>query len=101
MVSVSRIYTVVALIPRGAVATYGQIAALAGQAGRARHVGRVLAALPHDRDVPWHRVVNARGAISLPAGSAAAACQRERLEREGVGFRPDGRVDLSRFRWQP
>lgn len=99
--AVSRIYTIVALIPPGSVATYGQVAALAGQPCRARLVGRLLAALPHDRDVPWHRVINARGRISLPAGSPAALRQRARLEREGIEFRPDGRVDLSRFRWRP
>jgi methylated-DNA-protein-cysteine methyltransferase-like protein len=79
-----RIYTVVRGIPRGKVATYGQVARLAGLKGHARQVGYALHALPGWKRVPWHRVVNAHGAISLPPGTGADVTQRLRLEREGV-----------------
>jgi methylated-DNA-protein-cysteine methyltransferase-like protein len=82
-------------IPRGRVASYGQVAALAGLEGRARLVGRVLAHLPPGSRVPWHRVVNARGELSL--GPEGAARQRALLEAEGVEFRASGRIDLRRF----
>jgi methylated-DNA-protein-cysteine methyltransferase related protein len=89
------IVAAVEAIPRGKVASYGQIAALAGLPGRARLVGRVLANLPEDREIPWQRVVNARGEISLTGESAAR--QRRLLAREGVSFTPSGRIDLRRF----
>lgn len=94
-----RINRVVARIPKGRVATYGQIARLAGLRGQARLVGYAMHALPAGTHVPWQRVVNARGEISLPGSSAAR--QRERLEREGVRFDARGRIDLDRFLWQP
>jgi methylated-DNA-protein-cysteine methyltransferase-like protein len=81
-------------LPRGKVASYGQVAALAGLPRRARLVGRVLANLPPNSKVPWHRVVNARGEISLTG--EAAARQRRLLAGEGVVFMPSGRVDLRR-----
>jgi len=82
-------------IPRGQVATYGQVAAIAGLPRRARLVGYVLARLPPDSGVPWQRVINARGEISLDA--AAGARQRRLLEVEGVEFSAGGRVNLRRF----
>ena len=94
-----RIHTVVSRIPRGRVATYGQIARLAGLRGQARLVGYAMHALPADSRVPWQRVVNAQGAISLPGKSAIR--QRELLESEGVRFDARGRIDLDRFLWQP
>jgi methylated-DNA-protein-cysteine methyltransferase-like protein len=90
---------VIALIPRGRVATYGEVARQAGVPGAARRVGRALQGLPPRTRIPWHRVINARGRISLPAGSAAGAEQRKRLEAEGVVFRKNGSVDLQRFGW--
>jgi methylated-DNA-protein-cysteine methyltransferase related protein len=96
-----RVYAVVRLIRRGRVATYGQVAALAGLGGLARQVGYALHALPGEGFAPWHRVVNARGAISLPPGGGADVTQRIRLEREGVRFDARGRIDLRRFGWQP
>jgi methylated-DNA-protein-cysteine methyltransferase-like protein len=93
-----RIYAVVRRIPPGRVATYGQVAALAGMRGHARLVGYALAALDVDSDVPWHRVVNARGTISLPADGHSALMQRARLGSEGIVFR-DGRISLDRWRW--
>lgn len=95
-----RIWRTVARIPVGQVATYGQVAREAGLGRRARMVGRALRSLPAGSGVPWHRVVNARGEISLPATSDSGREQRRRLEEEGVVF-TEGRIDLSRFRWRP
>lgn len=95
-----RIYDAVRRVPTGRVATYGQIASLAGLPGQARLVGYALAALEADSDVPWHRIVNARGAISLPPGDHSALIQRARLEAEGVAFDGD-RIALERWGWQP
>ena len=85
-------------IPRGRVATYGQIAELAGLAGHARQVGYALHHLPERSDVPWHRVVNARGEISPRSVGDSHELQRMLLEAEGVEFDLRGRVDLKRFR---
>jgi methylated-DNA-protein-cysteine methyltransferase-like protein len=89
-----RIWKQVAAIPRGQVASYGGIARRAGLPRRARLVGHALKVAPASLKLPWHRVVNARGAISFPPGSRSHRLQRERLEREGVKFR-NGRVDLA------
>lgn len=94
-----RIWQVVAAIPRGQVATYGEVAIRAGMPRGARRVGNVLRQLPKDSRLPWHRVVNAQGRISLPAGSPSARLQRLRLEDEGVCFKLNGAIDLRRFRW--
>ena len=96
----SRIYDVVRRIPRGCVATYGQVATLAGLPGHARQVGYALAALPDDHRVPWHRVINARGEISTRP-SEGYHSQQERLEAEGVELDARGRIDLARFGWKP
>jgi methylated-DNA-protein-cysteine methyltransferase-like protein len=88
----ARILAVVAALPPGRVATYGEVAALAGLPRRARLVGRVLAALPEGSPVPWQRVVAAGGRIAL-AGSAGRE-QRRRLAAEGVALR-GGRVVLA------
>ena len=96
-----RIWQVVMLIPPGKVATYGDIARQAGLPGAARRVGRALRGLPEDTGIPWHRVINAQGCISLPAGSASQYAQRERLETEGVSFSGPVKLNLRRYRWQP
>ena len=88
-------------IPRGRVASYGQVARLAGLEHYARHVGYALHALPDGSPVPWHRVVNARGGISLRPWGGAAETQALRLAAEGVEFDARGRVPLERFGWQP
>ena len=92
-----RIHEVVLRIPRGRVATYGQVARLAGLPGQARLVGYALHALPVGTSVPWQRVVNAQGAISTPAGHDAR--QRRLLQREGVRFDTRGRIPLADFQW--
>jgi methylated-DNA-protein-cysteine methyltransferase-like protein len=94
----ARILAVVDSIPRGRVASYGQVAREAGLPRHARLVGRVLAGLSSASALPWHRVVNSAGGISLRPG---AARQRRRLAREGVAFSRSGRIDLARFRWAP
>jgi len=100
--SYARIYAVVRKIPRGRVATYGQVARLAGLPGHARQVGYAMAALKDGMRVPWHRVINAQGKVSLRrAGPGAGVRQRQLLEREGVEFGPRGSVSLDRYRWAP
>ena len=94
----ARILAVVDSIPRGRVASYGQVAREAGLPRHARLVGRVLSALPSGSALAWHRVVNSTGRISPRPG---AARQRRRLAREGVVFTQTGRTDLERFRWTP
>lgn len=97
-----RIYSVVVRIPRGRVATYGQVARLAGLGVHARLVGYALNALDEESRIPWHRVVNARGRISPRAdGSPMSTVQRLRLERERVRFDAAERISLERFRWRP
>ena len=92
------IHRIVRLIPPGRVATYGQIAAFAGRC-TPRMVGYAMAAIPSGSDVPWHRVINSRGTISLRSGSDGHDIQRGLLESEGVVFDEHGRVDLDRYLW--
>lgn len=95
------IHAVVSSIPEGRVATYGQVAALAGFPGQARQVGYALHALPRGTEVPWHRVINSLGYVSPRAEGGWEAYQRHLLEEEGVEFDARGRVDLSVYRWEP
>lgn len=99
--SYQRIYTVVRRIPKGRVATYGQVARLAGLAGHARQVGYALHALPDGTLVPWHRVVNASGRISTRAVRGGELVQQLLLEREGVHLDARGRLPLTRVQWKP
>lgn len=96
-----RIYDVVRRIPRGRVATYGQVALLAGLGGHARQVGYALHALAPGSRVPWQRVINGQGRISPRAAPGCDSIQRRLLEGEGVVFAVDGRIDLARHRWRP
>ncbi len=97
-----RIRAVVRRIPEGRVATYGQIAMLAGIRGQARLVGYALNSLPEGHDVPWHRVINAKGRISLRTGEGDwGDYQRHLLKREGVRFDPTGRISLAAYQWKP
>ncbi len=94
----ARILATVRRIPRGRVATYGQVARLAGMPGHARLAGYALHGCG-DPSVPWHRVINAQGRVSLPEADGQASFQRVLLEAEGVLFVKD-RVDLERFGWK-
>ena len=99
--SYRRIWEQALLIPPGQVASYGQLARQAGLPRRAaRIVGRALHAAPLELNVPWHRVVNAQGGISLPVGSRGYKRQIERLEAEGIRIRA-GKLSLDRHRWNP
>lgn len=95
------IYAVVRRIPRGRVATYGQVAALAGRPGGARQVGYALHALRDPGGLPWHRVINAQGTVSPRSEPGAEHHQRARLEAEGLVFDGSGRLDLKRWQWRP
>ncbi|MBN1336188.1 MAG: MGMT family protein [Deltaproteobacteria bacterium] len=95
----ARVYALVRAIPEGKVASYGDVAALAGAAGAARQVGYAMAAL-RDEIVPWHRVLRATGAIAWGGAPGRPILQRALLEQEGVRFRGD-RVDMARHRWRP
>jgi methylated-DNA-protein-cysteine methyltransferase-like protein len=96
------VYAVIRRIPRGRVATYGQVAELAGIPGQARRVGYALSELPDQTSVPWHRVINARGEISPRADPGLVErIQRALLESEGVEFDDAGRVELRRYQWKP
>ncbi|MBX9945937.1 MAG: MGMT family protein [Reyranella sp.] len=91
---------VVRRIPRGWVATYGQVATMAGMPRRARLVGRVLQRLDSTTTVPWHRVVNARGEVSFSLSrNGGDILQRRLLEKEGIEFDDRNRLDLERNRW--
>src|SRR5689334_2060551 len=97
-----RIYAVVSRIPRGRVATYGQVAAEAGMPHAPRVAGYALHALPPGSMVPWHRVVAAGGRLSLgKLDPSSAITQRLRLEHEGVRFDGRGCVEMERFTWKP
>jgi methylated-DNA-protein-cysteine methyltransferase-like protein len=98
----ARVYAVVREVPAGRVTTYGQVATLLGSPRVARHVGWALAqCMNADEPVPWHRVINSRGAISHRGDTIRAEEQRLRLEAEGISFDERGRVDLTRFGWKP
>ncbi|MCH9691117.1 MAG: MGMT family protein [Gammaproteobacteria bacterium] len=94
----NRIWLALAQVPSGYVVTYGGLATLAGTPGAARLVGQTLRKLPKNTNLPWHRVINAQGRISLP--QPAAQRQITRLEREGITLL-NGRVDLKKYLWQP
>lgn len=97
-----RVYALVRCIPRGKVASYGQIAALLGHPQAARTVGWALSALRGDEvaDVPWQRVINSAGRISISRADLTADLQRALLEAEGVEFDARGYVDWRRFGWE-
>lgn len=94
------VWKTIADIPFGKVATYGQIAELAGLPRQARLVGYALHNTPDGCALPWHRVINAQGRISFPKDSEPYRRQLERLSEEGVEF-IGGRVDLQLYRWRP
>ena len=97
----SQVYQIVSRIPEGKVATYGQIAFLLGNLRGARTVGWALHSNPYPGVVPCHRVVNKEGELSGGFAFGGSEKQRSLLEKEGVRFLLDGRVDLERHLWQP
>ena len=96
----ARIYRCVSRIPQGRVATYGQIAELVGASGP-RQVGYALAATPIEIQIPWHRVINARGEVSPRSDGNRDSEQQGRLTAEGVVPSKNGRINLERYRWKP
>ena len=96
------IYDKVRQIPQGKVATYGQIAELAGLFGKARLVGYALFQIDtSDTDIPWHRVVNAKGEISYSSlRRGGDYLQKHLLEKEGIEFKKNGKISLKQYRWQ-
>ncbi len=95
----NRVYDMVRQVPRGMVATYGQIAKLVDEPRRARYVGYALHVNPEPGDIPCHRIVFADGRLAEGFAFGGLEAQRALLEAEGVGFLADGRVDLEAFRW--
>jgi len=100
-VTYPEIHDVVRCIPRGRVATYGQVAELAGIPGQARRVGYALSALQENTAVPWHRVINAKGEISLRSHAGGEKRQMLLLRREGIIFGKNKCIPLERFQWRP
>ncbi len=95
-----RLYTVIEGIPVGKVATYGQIASLAGLPGAARLVGQILSGLPAETSLPWHRVINAAGKISMPEDSDSFNEQKKRLTTENI-ILTGSQISLKQYLWKP
>jgi methylated-DNA-protein-cysteine methyltransferase-like protein len=93
-----RVWQIVAAIPPGSVTTYGEVARLAGSPRAARQVGGVLRRLPEGSTLPWHRVVNRQGQISLTGPDLQR--QRQALLADGVQVTGSGEIDLARYRWR-
>ena len=94
-----QLYQTIAAIPFGKVASYGQLATLAGHTGAARWVGWCLRHLPNDSSLPWHRVISASGKLPFPPATACYQRQREALEKEGVRLNND-KVTMKHYQWQ-
>ncbi|MCG6235876.1 MGMT family protein [Vibrio furnissii] len=95
----AQIFAVIHQIPHGKVSTYGEIARMAGYPGYSRHVGKALGNLPKDSKLPWFRVINSKGEISLTGPDWER--QRERLVAEGIAVSVEGRISLKKYKWQP
>ena len=95
-----KIWQVVLSIPEGKVASYGQVASMAGLGRQARYIGRALGKLPAGHSVPWYRVIRSNGQIAFPEGTETFRTQKELLMQEGVEVE-NGRVKMSRFQWNP
>jgi len=93
-----RVFQIIAAIPMGSITTYGEVARLAGSPRAARQVGGILSRLPEGSKLPWHRVLNRHGGISLPGDGFLR--QRIALEAEGIEIDNQGNVNLERYRWQ-
>ncbi|WP_072621774.1 MGMT family protein [Spirulina major] len=102
MTAYDRIYAITRQIPYGHVATYGQIAELADYPRQARLVGYALYRITPEQNIPWHRVINAKGEVSHSVlRHGTDYLQRHLLEQEGIEFTPAGKISLSRYQWQP
>ncbi len=101
MLNPQLVFQIIRQIPAGKVASYGQIAKLAGFPRHARHIGRLLANAPQAEKLPWHRVVNAQGKISPRGLDGSDDFQRILLEEEGVAFGLQGRIPMATYQWQP
>ena len=100
MSTYDRIYEVVRQIPKGKVTTYGTVAHLAELYGKARLVGYALYQVDKDSDIPWHRVINAKGEISYsPLRRGMDYLQRNLLENEGIEFSAEGKINLNKYKW--
>ncbi len=95
-----RVYDIVSKIPKGRVATYGQIAFLAGSAHAARRVGYAMSRAPAERKLPCHRVVGRDGRLAPEHVFGGQGLQRSMLEREGITFRANGRIDMKKHLWR-
>ena len=93
----AQIFAVIQQIPHGKVSTYGDVAKLAGYPGYARQVGTALSRLPEGTKLPWHRVINSQGKISLSGDRLAV--QMERLRAEGILVAEGGKISLKHYRW--
>lgn len=94
------VYEIVRKIPRGKVSTYGDIARMLGQPGKAKVVGWALHSNPYSGDVPCHRVINRKGELSRNFAFGGMEIQRRMLEEEGIVFNKDGTIDLNRYLWR-
>jgi methylated-DNA-protein-cysteine methyltransferase-like protein len=94
-----QIFSVIHQIPAGKVTTYGEVAKMSNFPGYARQVGKTLSQLPEGSKLPWHRVINSRGEISLQGHDMLR--QKEKLEQEGVEVSDSGRINLKQYRWHP
>lgn len=94
-----QIFVVIHQIPVGKVSTYGAIAQMAGYPGYARHVGKALSQLPQESQLPWYRVINSQGRISLQGESFHR--QQQRLVAEGIEVSETGKISLKKYQWQP
>ncbi|MBI2418442.1 MAG: MGMT family protein [Ignavibacteriales bacterium] len=95
-----KILSVVQSVPEGKVATYGQIARIAGIPRNARQVGYALHGVSEGTDIPWHRIINTKGQISFPVDSSGYAIQRALLEAEGIRFSLQGRISIKKYQWK-
>lgn len=98
--TLERLWKVISLVPEGSVASYGQIADLAGLPGRARLTARALAKAPQELGLPWYRIIRSSGHIAFPIGSENFAEQRAALLNEGVIVKQN-KIDMRQFKWQP
>ena len=96
-----RIFAVIRRIPKGRVATYGQIAALAGIPRHARQVGYALRNAPEELRLPWHRVINAQGRVSKRSPPGGHSLQYVLLDSEGIQFDVHGKIALQHYQWKP